>query len=161
MRKALIPGSFDPVTLGHLNLICRAEGMFDEVTVGIFINPEKEALFTNEERLELIRLATHNLGRVRLAVSGGYTADFAREGGYAAIVRGYRTQADLAYEQQMANFNRQRGGIDTLLLKAPDNLSRVSSSLVRERLRRGEDVSGLVPPASLDALLSFYRAKAY
>ena len=161
MRKALIPGSFDPITLGHLDLICRAERMFDEVTVGIFQNPEKESLFTSDERIELIRLATRNLERVHLIVSDGYTADFAHKGGYAAIVRGYRTQADLVYEQKMANFNRQRGGIDTLLLQAPENLSRVSSSAVRERLRLGEDVSALVPPASLKALLAFYRAKAH
>ena len=90
MKKVLIPGTFDPITRGHMDLINRAAVAYDEVTVGIFVNPDKTSFFSREEREELIRLATMNIPHIRVITSDGYTADYAREGEYAAIIRGYR-----------------------------------------------------------------------
>lgn len=157
MRRALLPGSFDPVTLGHLDLICRAARSYDEVVVGIFENAEKQYLFTVEQRMALLSLATRHLPHVRIIADGGYTADYAREGGFSAIVRGYRTVADLAYEQEMAQYNRERGGVNTLLLEAPEKLSGVSSTAVRSRLLAGESISRLVPEACRKTILRYYR----
>ena len=121
MRRALIPGSFDPVTLGHLNIICRAAGNYDEVVVGIFENPEKHYLFTLEQRAALLRTATQNHANVRVVACDGYTADYAKEGGFAAIVRGYRSDSDLTYEQKMAQYNSGRGGVHTLFCLCKDH----------------------------------------
>ena len=157
MRRALIPGSFDPVTLGHLNIICRAAGNYDEVVVGIFENPEKHYLFTLGQRAALLREATQNLANVRVVACDGYTADYAKEGGFAAIVRGYRSDSDLTYEQKMAQYNSGRGGVHTLLLETPPELAGVSSTRVRERLAAGESISGLVPESCRKTVLRFYR----
>lgn len=157
MRRALLPGSFDPVTLGHLDIICRATVDYDEVVVGIFANPQKKYLFTQEQRLALLQLATRNLVKVRVVVCTGYTADYARDGGFSAIIRGYRSQDDLRYEQEMAQYNSGRGGVHTLLLETPPELSGISSTLVRERLATGESISGLVPEVCRKEILRLYR----
>lgn len=157
MRRALLPGSFDPVTLGHLDIICRAAVNYDEVIVGIFENPEKQYLFSTEQRRELLELATQNLPHVHVTVCSGYTADYARDGGFAAIIRGYRSERDLDYEQKMAQYNSERGGVHTLLLETPRELAGVSSTLVRERLAQGESISGLVPEACRKTILRLYR----
>ena len=160
MRRALLPGSFDPVTLGHLDIICRAAVNYDEVVVGIFENPEKRYLFTTEQRRELLSLAKQNLPHVHIAACSGYTADYARDGGFAAIIRGYRSERDLNDEQKMAQYNSERGGVHTLLLETPPELAGVSSTLVRERLAAGESISGLVPEACRKTILRLYRENA-
>lgn len=160
MRRALLPGSFDPVTLGHLNIICRAAVSYDEVVIGIFENPEKQYLFTLEQRRELLELATQNLPHVHVAACTGYTADYARDGGFTAIIRGYRSDSDLTYEQRMAQYNSERGGVHTLLLETPAELAGVSSTLVRAHLAAGESISGLVPEACRKTILRFYREVA-
>ena len=159
MKKVLIPGTFDPITRGHMDLIRRAAVIYDEVTVGIFVNPDKTCFFSREEREELIRLATMNIPHIRVIASAGYTADYAREGEYAAIIRGYRNESDLAYETQMAAYNRERGGVNTILWETPADLATVSSSTVRKRLSEGKDVSDLVPPEILETLAGFMRER--
>ena len=159
MKRELIPGTFDPITLGHMDLIRRAAVVYDEVTVGIFVNPDKTCFFSQKEREELIRLATMNIPHIRVITSDGYTADYAREGEYAAIIRGYRNDSDLAYETQMAAYNRERGGVNTILLETPAALATVSSSAVRKRLAAGEDISDLVPPEIREAITRFMRER--
>ena len=159
MKKALIPGTFDPITRGHMDLINRAAVAYDEVTVGIFVNPDKTCFFSREEREELIRLATMHIPHIRVITSDGYTADYAREGEYAAIIRGYRNESDLAYETQMAAYNRERGGVNTILWETPADLAAVSSSAVRKRLAAGEDISDLVPPEIQEAITRFMRER--
>ncbi len=137
MAKLLFAGSFDPPTTGHIDLIRRASKT-GNVTVGIFINPEKEYLFSTDERAEMLRRATADIPGTTVITCDGYTADYARDGGYTHLVRGYRNDADLSYEREMATYNRNRGGIETLLLAADPALADVSSTLVRAALASGD-----------------------
>lgn len=161
MRRALIPGSFDPPTLGHREIIRRAAASFDEVTVGLFVNPDKTYLFTPEERAELLRLACNDLPNVRIEICDGYTADYAKSGGFSAIVRGYRNPEDLTYENAMANFNLSRGGVNTLLLRTSPALAEVSSTDARRRLSEGEDLSAVMPAECIGVAHMFYKLKTH
>lgn len=147
MRKALITGSFDPPTLGHLDVIEQACRTYDGVTVGVFINPEKTYRYPTDARVEMLRRMCAHLPTVSVIASDGYVADTAREGGFAAIVRGVRDPADLAYEAKMADYNLAHSGVPTVFLPPDPAHAQISSSLVRERLAAGKDVSDLVPPA--------------
>ncbi len=133
MKKLLFAGSFDPPTIGHMDIICRAvkEG---PVTVGVFVNPDKTCLFSPEERAEMLRRAVAPLPGVDVIVDYGYTADYAKAHGYTHLVRGYRNEEDLAYETEMAAYNRARGGVETLMLPSKDTLTTVSSTRVREAM---------------------------
>ncbi len=145
MKSVLFPGSFDPVTSGHIDLIARASQLFDRVYVVILKNRDKSEHFSLEARLTMLRLATARFSNVTVDASNGYTADYAKERGISAILRGIRNGADYTYEEKMASFNRARGGVDTVFLPAKESLSEVSSTEVRCRLLAGEDVSALVP----------------
>jgi pantetheine-phosphate adenylyltransferase len=146
VATALIPGSFDPVTNGHLDVIERMARFFDEVIVAVIRNPQKAAsLFTLEERQEMLAEATGHLDNVRIEFFTGLLVDFARRHGATAIVKGLRAVTDFDYELQMAQMNQSLSGIETFFLATSPQYSFLSSSLVREVARYGGDVSGLVP----------------
>src|SRR5205807_2815550 len=144
---ALIPGSFDPVTNGHLDIMERTARYFDEVIVAVIRNPQKsEALFMLEEREDMIRDVTTHLPNVRVDFFKGLLVDFARKNGVGAIVKGLRAVSDFDYELQMAQMNVALSGIDTLFIPTAPQHSFLSSSLVREVARFGGDVTSMVPP---------------
>jgi pantetheine-phosphate adenylyltransferase len=145
---ALIPGSFDPVTLGHLDIIERTAAHFDEVIAAVIRNPQKsKALFTLQEREQMLEELTAHLGNVRIDYFKGLLVDFAREHSVSAIVKGLRAVSDFDYELQMAQMNYKLARIDTLFMPTSPQYSFLSSSLVREVARFGGDVSSMVPPA--------------
>ncbi len=150
MNKLLFAGSFDPPTVGHIDLVRRAAA-HGAVTVGIFINEDKTYLFSAEQRAEMLRLATADIPHVSVVIGEGFTADYARAGGYTHLVRGYRDDTDLAYEEKMADYNRARGNIETLLLPADPALTAVSSTRVRDAIaaRNLTVVASCLPPAVL------------
>lgn len=155
MSRCLCPGSYDPVTNGHLDIIVRAAALYDEVVVGVLHNPSKEGRFPVEQRLEFIRQALPDDVDVRVEAFGGrLLVDIARELGASAIVKGLRGGTDFAYELPMALMNRHLTGIETVFLPGDPALEHVSSSLVSEVSRYGGDVTGLVPDHVRDALLA-------
>jgi pantetheine-phosphate adenylyltransferase len=142
---ALCPGTFDPVTNGHLDVIGRASELFESVVVAVVENPSKTPLFTLEERVELLEEAVRDLPNVRVGSFRGLLVDHARAAGAAVIVKGLRAISDYEYEIQMAQMNQRIGGVDTLFMATSPRWSFLSSSLVREVARFGGDVEGLVP----------------
>ena len=148
----LFPGSFDPPTLGHLALLRRAAKLFDRVTVGIFINPDKNYLFSLEERKEMLRLCTAELPNVDVDVDSGYVVDYCKRNGIPLLIRGIRSGNDLPFERMTETYNRERG-VETLLFLADDSLSGVSSSEVRRRILEGEDLAPVAPAEILSVLL--------
>jgi pantetheine-phosphate adenylyltransferase len=154
MRRAVCPGSFDPVTNGHLDIIARASRVFDEVVVAVLVNEAKHGLFTVDERLEFVREAASDLGlgNVTAASFDGLLVDFCRQQDAVAIVKGLRAAGDLEFELQMAQMNQRLSGIDTVFVPTSPSWSFVASSLVKEVARFGGDVSGLVPSGVLARL---------
>lgn len=152
MSAAVCPGSFDPVTLGHLDVFEKAAAHFDEVVVAVMVNPNKSGMFTLEERIAMIEEATAHLQNVRVASGRGLIVDFVRTEGMGAIVKGLRTGTDFEYEVQMAHMNKHIAGVDTFFLAADPRYSFVSSSLAKEVATLGGDVSALLPPAVLSRL---------
>jgi pantetheine-phosphate adenylyltransferase len=146
------PGSFDPVTNGHLDIISRAAQLYDEVVVAVLRNPNKTSLFTAAERVELIAAATKELDNVRVDRFEGLIVDFCRDNDISAIVKGLRAVSDFDYEMQMAQMNYSQAGVETLFMTTNPLYAFLSSSLVKEFARYGGDVSGLVPPTVLDQL---------
>lgn len=144
-KIALIPGTFDPITVGHMELVRVAAGLFDRVIVCIFVNPEKKHLFDEETRLSLLRDAVREYSNVTVDIDHGYTADYAKKVGASYLIRGIRDEKDTPYEMKMAEFNRERTGVQTLFIPAPEELAGVSSTLVREKLKNSEDASALRP----------------
>jgi pantetheine-phosphate adenylyltransferase len=150
---ALCPGSFDPVTRGHLDIIERTSRHFSEVVVAVIRNPQKtQSLFSLEERQEMLREVTTHLPNIRIEFFKGLLVDFARDLGADAIVKGLRAVTDFDYELQMAQMNQSLSGIDTFFISTSPQYSFLSSSLVREVGRFGGDVSTMVP-ASVAARL--------
>lgn len=145
MKKAVCPGSFDPITNGHLDVIERASGLFDEVVIAILVNNSKTGLFTIEERIDMITESVQHLKNVKVDTWSGLLVDYCRAHNIAAIVKGLRAVSDFDYELQMAQMNLQLKGVDTLLMATKPAYSFLSSSLVREIARYGGDVSNLVP----------------
>jgi pantetheine-phosphate adenylyltransferase len=145
--KALYPGTFDPPTNGHLDLIERGSKLFDHLTVAILVNPVKNPLFTVEERVEMLEEATGPLGNVSVATFDGLMVGFAREVGATAVLRGIRAISDYEHEFQMALMNRRLAPeIETVFLQPAGRYSFVSSRMVKEVFSFGGDISGLVPP---------------
>ncbi len=148
MRKVVCPGSFDPVTNGHLDIVGRAAALFDEVTVVVAINRSKSGnggLFTVEERMAMLTEVTAPWPNVRIDSFDGLLVDFCRDRGIPAIVKGLRAVSDFDYELQMAQMNRQLAGVETLFVPTSATYSYLSSSLLKEVAAHGGDVTGLVP----------------
>jgi pantetheine-phosphate adenylyltransferase len=145
VHRAVCPGSFDPVTNGHLDIIVRAARLFDEVTVAVGANPRKEGLFTVEERVEMLREVSKDLTDVQVTIFDGLLVDFCRSRGIQAIVKGLRAVGDFDYELQMAQMNLRLTGVETIFVPTSPEYSFLSSRLVKEVATFGGDVSGLVP----------------
>ena len=145
MRKAVCPGSFDPVTNGHLDIISRASDLFDEVTVAVLINKSKQGMFSVDERLEMLRIVAAGYPNVKIDAFEGLLVDFCKANGITAIVKGLRAISDFDYELQMAQMNRSLAGVETVFVPTSPEYSFLASSLVKEVATYGGDVSGLVP----------------
>ena len=158
---AVFPGSFDPITNGHLDIVDRALKVFDEVIIGILVNREKKPLFTTDERLDIIREAYRGEKRVRGDTFSGLLVDYAMKAGASVIIRGLRAISDFEYEFQMALMNRRLNPrIETVFLMAPEGYSYLSSRLVKEVFDLGGDVRGLVPPVVERRLREKSRARS-
>jgi pantetheine-phosphate adenylyltransferase len=153
MRRAIYPGSFDPVTNGHLDVIERARKLFDEVIVAVAHNDEKQPLFSLNERLELLRETAGRIDHVRIAEFKGLLVEFARSENAGAVVRGLRAVSDFEFEFQMALMNRQLdAGVETIFLMPKEEYTYLSSRIVKEIARLGGDVSNFVPACVAEAL---------
>ncbi|HEX6887652.1 MAG TPA: pantetheine-phosphate adenylyltransferase [Candidatus Nanopelagicales bacterium] len=159
MRRAVCPGSFDPVTNGHLDVFRRAAAVFDEVVVGVLINKKKSSMFTVEERIALLRAELADVANIRVDSFHGLLVDYCREHDVHAIVKGLRAVTDFDYELQMAQMNHGLAGIDTLFVTTNPVYSYLSSSLVKEVATYGGDVSGLIPPGVHAALMAKLAAQ--
>jgi pantetheine-phosphate adenylyltransferase len=149
---ALCPGTFDPVTNGHVDIVQRAAALFDRVVVAVVENPAKEPLFSVAERVEMLREALPGLGNVEVESFSGLLVDHARSRGVGVIVKGLRAVSDFDYELQMAQMNRHLGEVETCFVPTSPRWSYLSSSLVKEVAGYGGDVSGLVPEQVLRRL---------
>jgi pantetheine-phosphate adenylyltransferase len=145
VRRVVCPGSFDPVTHGHLDIISRASRLYDEVVVAVLINNTKRGLFTVEERIEMLGLVTKEYGNVKVDKFHGLLVDYCRQHDIPVIVKGLRAVSDFDYELQMAQMNHRLAGVETLFMSTNPLYSFLSSSLIKEITRHGGDVSGLVP----------------
>jgi len=145
VRRCVCPGSFDPVTNGHLDVIERASRLYDEVTVGVLVNATKTGLFEVEERIEMLREATADLGNVVVDSFEGLLVDYCRERDIPVVVKGLRAVSDFDYELQMSQMNNRLTGLETLFVATNPEYSFLSSSLVKDVAKWGGDVTGLVP----------------
>ena len=152
MRRAVCPGSYDPITNGHLDIIARASKLYDAVYVAVMINKAKQGLFPVDERISLIREVTASFGNVTVEAYHGLLVDFCKEREIPAIVKGLRAVSDFDYELQMAQMNNGLSGVETLFVPTNPTYSFLSSSLVKEVATWGGDVSHLVPEPVLRAL---------
>ncbi len=146
MTIAVYPGSFDPITLGHLNIIKRAAAIFDKIYVCVMINSEKTPMFTREERMELIRRCTERFGNVEVDTSDDLLVKYAKDKNAKVIVKGLRAVSDFDWEFQMALANKKiEPSVDTLFLASSEKYTYLSSTVVKEMARYGADISGFVP----------------
>jgi pantetheine-phosphate adenylyltransferase len=153
MRRAIYPGSFDPVTNGHLDVIGRALKLFDEVIVAVAHNDEKQALFSLEERLYLLRETVGKIDQVRIAHFTGLLVEFTKAEGAGAVIRGLRAISDFEFEFQMALMNRKlEAAVETIFLMPKEDYTYLSSRIIKEIARLGGDVSGFVPACVAKAL---------
>ena len=155
MVKACCPGSFDPVTNGHIDVFTRAAALFDHVTVGVLINKKKSSLFTVEERMEMLREVCAPYPNITIDAFHGLLVDYCREQQISLVVKGLRAVTDFDYELQMAQMNHRLSGVETLFLATNPEYGYLSSSLVKEVATYGGDVTGLVP----DPVLARVREK--
>ncbi|HEX8082341.1 MAG TPA: pantetheine-phosphate adenylyltransferase [Jatrophihabitans sp.] len=154
VRKVACPGSFDPVTNGHLDIIGRAAGLYDEVVVAVLINRNKSSLFTIEERMAMLTEVTAGYGNVRVDSFYGLLVDYCRANQIPVIIKGLRAVSDFDYELQMAQMNRGLAGVDTVFMPTNPEYSFLASSLVKEIATYGGDVSSLLPVSVYKRLLS-------
>jgi pantetheine-phosphate adenylyltransferase len=153
MRRAIYPGSFDPVTNGHFDVVERARKLFDEVIVAVAHNDEKQALFSLDQRLDLLRQTIGKIDNIRVAQFEGLLVDFARAEKAHAVIRGLRAVSDFEFEFQMALMNRKlESDLETIFLMPKEEYTYLSSRLVKEIARLGGDVSTFVPPIVAKAL---------
>lgn len=151
---ALIPGSFDPVTTGHLDLITRTAAVFDKVIVTVFDNTTKSGYFTPEQRLKLLKASTAHLPNVTCDLSNGLLAQYAAEH-HAVLVKGVRNNTDFDYEENLAAINRSLTGVETMLLPARGEVRHISSTFVRELLKYDRSLDGNVPPEAISLIRQF------
>ncbi|POM24558.1 Phosphopantetheine adenylyltransferase [Actinomadura rubteroloni] len=145
MRRVVCPGSFDPVTNGHLDIISRASRLFDEVVVAVLINKTKKSLFTIDERVAMLEEVTREYGNIRIDTWHGLLVDFCRQNDIPVIVKGLRAVSDYEYELQMAQMNHRMAGVETLFMSTNPLYSYLSSSLMKEIVKYRGDVTGLIP----------------
>ncbi|WP_448617933.1 pantetheine-phosphate adenylyltransferase [Geodermatophilus sp. URMC 65] len=145
MRRAVCPGSFDPVTNGHVDVITRAAALYDELVVAVLVNPGKAGLFSVDERMALLRDAVADVPNVTVDSFQGLLVDYCRDNDIPVIVKGLRAVSDFEYELQMAQMNRELAGVETLFVPTAPQVGHLSSSLVKQIATFGGDVSGLVP----------------
>lgn len=151
-KTAIYPGAFDPLTLGHLDIIGRGTALFGNVLIAVSDNPDKDALWPMNRRLELLRRATADIPGVTVVSYKGLTVDFVRQHEPAVILRGVRTMADFDYESHLALTNRAMSEVETVFMLASPALSFISSSLIRQVARFGGEVGKMVPPIIAEAL---------
>jgi len=154
VRRAVCPGSFDPVTNGHVDVINRAAALYDELVVAVLVNPGKAGLFSVEERMDLLREAVAHLPNVTVDSFQGLLVDYCRGHDIPVIVKGLRAVSDFEYELQMAQMNRELAGVETLFVPTAPQVGHLSSSLVKQIAQFGGDVSRLVPEAVHERLLA-------
>jgi pantetheine-phosphate adenylyltransferase len=154
MRTAVCPGSFDPVTNGHVDVFTRASALADEVIVAVLVNRTKSSLFTVEERMDMLREVLVDLPNVRIDSFHGLLVDYCRDHDVQAIVKGLRAVSDFDYELQMAQMNYRLSGVETLFVSTNPLYSYLSSSLVKEVATYGGSVAGLVPDIAHERLLA-------
>ena len=145
-----MPGSYDPVTLGHVEMIRRVAEKEDEVYVVIFTNPNKKYMFSLEDRVAMLMLATDEFENVIVSYSLGYVVDYMHDHGIDRIVKGYRNDADLVWEKEQAEYNLKHGGYETELILCDDKYKNISSTLVRRRIENGENTEDLLPRSVID-----------
>ncbi len=161
-KRCLYPGSFDPVTCGHMDIIRRAAGMFDEVIVGVLHNPDKRGCFSVEERVDMLRRACAGLPNVQVIAHGGLLAELTRSMEIPVVVRGVRGAADLEMEATMARINRQLNPAqETIFLPAAPELTDVSASMVRQLAAFGADISPYVPKEVLSEVTAAFSSQKH
>lgn len=159
MRTAVCPGSFDPVTMGHLDVFARASKIADEVVVAVLVNKTKSSLFTVDERIEMLTEVVAPYGNIRVDSFGGLLVEYCKSNGIGAIVKGLRAVSDFDYELQMAQMNYRLEQVETLFISTNPLYSYLSSSLVKEIAGNGGDVTGLVPPSVASLLAAKLAAE--
>jgi pantetheine-phosphate adenylyltransferase len=159
MRRVVCPGSFDPITNGHLDIIERASSLFDEVVIAVLVNQTKSSLFTVDERIEMIKEVTAKYKNVRVDSWSGLLVDFCKANQISIIVKGLRAVSDFDYELQMSQVNLQLQGVETLFMATAPSHSFLSSSLVKEIASHGGDVSAYMPAAIVSKLKSRVDSK--
>lgn len=156
--RCLYPGSFDPVTLGHMDMIRRAAALFDTVVVGVLHNPEKKGCFSVEQRVDMLKKACAGIPNVQVISYGGLLAQLTREEGISVVVRGVRGVNDLESETAMARINRQLNpALETLFLPASPEMGEISASMVRQLAAFGADLSAYVPSEVLPDILAAFQ----
>nr|VDG63781.1 phosphopantetheine adenylyltransferase [Streptococcus thermophilus] len=161
MTKAVCPGSFDPVTNGHLDIFTRAARSFDEVTVLVTGNPNKQSgLFSIDERMDLIRQVTSHIPNITVDTWGGLLVDYTTAHNIGALVKGLRSSLDYDYELPMAQMNRRLSGVDTFFLMTDEKYGYISSSLCKEVAKYGGDLKGLVPDPVFEAMNKKFNGTA-
>ncbi|WP_316608295.1 pantetheine-phosphate adenylyltransferase [uncultured Ruminococcus sp.] len=161
MHKTVIcPGSFDPVTLGHIDIITRASRMFDEIIVGVFVNSEKHPTFTIEERVDFLKRTVGDIPNIKVIACDGLLAECARDLGATAVVRGLRAVSDFEYEFQMALTNRKLNPeLDTVFLASDSSFTYLSSSIVKNVAHHGGDITNFVPACIHDEVFNRLKTK--
>ena len=150
--SVIMPGSYDPVTTGHVEMIRRVASVEDEVYVVVFTNPNKNYTFSLDDRVAMLMLATEEFDNVIVSYSLGYVVDYMRDHEIDRIVKGYRNDADLVWEKEQAEYNLKYGGYETDLILCEDKYKEISSTFVREKLKKGEDLTGLLPDSVIEYL---------
>ncbi len=158
MVTALYPGSFDPVTVGHINVATRAAKLFEKVVIAVYETPSKDLMFTTDERLELLRRSCQHLPNVEVTKFGGLMVRYAKEVGAGVIVRGLRSGSDFEYEFEMAFMNRKlEPDVDLVCFMTSQDYMFVSASLLKEVARLGGDITDMVPPSVAEAVYKKFR----
>ena len=156
--KGLYPGTFDPITNGHYEIIRRASALFETLVVGVAVSPEKEPLFSIERRVEMVHEVLQTLTNIEIQEYSGLTVNFAQEIDAHVLVRGLRSPADAQYEFELARMNKElAGNIETIFLSSGNNNAFISSSLMKQIASEGGDIAGFVHPAVQEALLAMYK----
>lgn len=159
MKQALFPGSFDPATLGHLDLIQRAAHLFDHVSVAVAHHSGKQTLFSAEQRVQMLKEITADIANVQVIEIEGLVVDFAQLNGFSYIIRGLRAISDCDGEFRMASANRAMGGVETLFLLSATELSHVNSTLIREIAHSGKYLDRFIPAPLVDKVYAAVQRK--